>query len=87
MPPGDLRNVAQVTGEGQVGEHHDGLYDVIVDDVTLFTGQGAAGCTQVVQFATVELVQRHIQLKPPLIVGCNQFRFRPCMQMLSLVCQ
>ena len=73
VPTGNLGNVAQIAGEGQAAEHEDGLHNVIVDDVALFSGQCAPGDAQVVKLAAIELVLRHLQLEPPWVVAGNQF--------------
>jgi hypothetical protein len=42
MAAGDLGDALQVCREGQAPEHADGLHDVVVGDIALFVGQGAA---------------------------------------------
>ncbi|MNL17398.1 hypothetical protein D3C87_1384900 [compost metagenome] len=83
----NLRHVAQMLGEGQVAEHQDRLHDMVVDDVALFAGQGAAGNAQVIEFAAVVLVARYIEFEAPGIVRRNQLGFGAFQQMLGLVRQ
>ena len=87
MAAGNFRDVAQVLGEGQVAEHQDRLHHVMVDDVALLAGQGAAGDAQVVELAAIVFVARHIEFETPGIVLGNQFGFGAFEQMLGLVRQ
>ncbi|MNE56946.1 hypothetical protein D3C80_1518890 [compost metagenome] len=71
----------------QPTEHQDGLHHMVIDQVALLFGQGAAADTEVIQLAAVELVLRHIEFETPGIVIGNLFAGRALEQVLGLVCQ
>ena len=59
----------------------------MVDDVTLFVRQGAAGNAQVVEFAAVVLVGLYVELETQVGVRRNQYSDGAFEQMLGFVGQ
>ncbi|MNL11148.1 hypothetical protein D3C87_1319710 [compost metagenome] len=57
----------------------------MIDDVALLVRQGAAGNAQVVEFAAVVLVRRHIEFEAQGVVWRDQFSGGALEQVLGFV--